>query len=218
MRQQIIDGLVFAVSAAHRKLRTRTLNEIIEELLRMLQCLPVSLFSLAPNIKIGIESLLQRQHLDLKFFLDQQAQRALRGLRSRRIGIEVHHHILAEPPQQLGLQLGEGRPRTGNHVVKSGGIDRNAIHLPLNQNRVVKLLHPLLGHIEIEQHAALGIDRCLRRIQIFRPRLFIRRQRAPGKRNHLPRLARDRKHHAVAELGVHGSKSDLRRRTSDLSP
>ncbi len=128
----------------------------------MLQRLSVGFPAFPADVKIGIEALFKRQHLNLKFFFDQQAQSTFGRFRSRCIGIEVHHRILAEAPEQLGLQLGEGCAGAGNHVVKSGGKDRDAVHLPFDQNRVVKLLHPLFGEIQIEQHLPLRIDRRLR--------------------------------------------------------
>ena len=96
MGQQVVHGLHLALGAAHGELRAGALDQVIEIFLRMLQRFAVGVFALAADVEIGIESLLQGQHFDLKFFFDQQAQRAFGGLGPRGIGIEVHDHILAE--------------------------------------------------------------------------------------------------------------------------
>ena len=70
----------------------------------MAQGLAVSVFALAADVEIGIEALLEREHLDLKFFFDEQAQRALGGFGSGGVGIEVDDDVLAEAAEQLGLQ------------------------------------------------------------------------------------------------------------------
>ena len=137
---------------------TGALDQIIEIFLRMPQGLAVSVFALAANVEIGIEALLEREHFDLKFFLDQQAQSALRGFGSRRIGIEIDHDILAEASEQLGLDLGKGRAGAGDDVVKSGSVDGDAIHLAFDQDRVIQLANRFFGLVKIEEHAALGID------------------------------------------------------------
>ena len=69
-----------------------------------MQRLAVSVFAFAADEEVGIEALLERQHFDLEFFFDQQAQGALGGFGAGGVGIEVDDHILAEAAEQLGLQ------------------------------------------------------------------------------------------------------------------
>src|SRR5436305_10713422 len=123
-------------------MRTGPFNQILEVLLRILERRAVSFFPFATNVEIGIESLLKRQHLNLKLFFDQQAQSSLGCLGACRIRIEVHYGILTEASEQLSLQFGKRGARTGNHVMKSGGIDGNAIHLALDKDRVIEFLDP----------------------------------------------------------------------------
>ena len=87
----------------------RPVDQIVEIFLRATQCLAVGVLPHAPDEEIGIKSLFQREHLDLKFFFHQQAQRALGGLSPSRIRIEVDDDVLAESPEQFRLDLGERR-------------------------------------------------------------------------------------------------------------
>ena len=188
VRQEIVHGFDLAFSAAHGELRAGALDEVIEIFLRSLQRRGVGVFAFAADVEVGIESLLEGEHLDLKFLFHQQAESALGGLGSGRVGIEVHDYVLAETAEQLGLQLGEGGAGTGDHVVKSGGVDGDAIHLAFDQDRVVEFRDPFFGQVEIEQHLALGIDRRLGRVQIFRAGFFVGGESASGEGDDFSRL------------------------------
>src|SRR5208282_5105179 len=83
-------------------------------------------------------------------------------------------------------------------------IHRDAIHLPLDQDGVFQFANRFLRVIQIEQHARLRVNRSLRRIQILRPCLLIRRKRAPGERNHLALFITDGEHYTIAEFGING--------------
>jgi hypothetical protein len=87
--------------------------------------------------------------------------------------------------------------------VESGGEDGDAIHLAFDQDGVVEFLDPFLGKIEIEQDLALGVDRGLGGVEIFRSGFFIGREGAPGEGDDFASVARDREHNPVAEFGVH---------------
>ena len=178
--QQIVQGLHLALGAAHGELRAGALDQVVEIFLRVLERFAVGVFAFAADVEVGIESLLEGEHFDGEFFFDQQAEGAFGGFRSGGVGIEIHDNVLAEAAEQLGLQLGEGGAGTGDHVVKSGGVDGDAIHLAFDEDGVVELLDPFLGEVEIEEHLALGIDRGLGRVQIFGPGFFVGGQRASG--------------------------------------
>ena len=136
-------------------MRSRAVDQIVEILLRTAQRLAVSLFALAADIEIGIEALLQRQNFNLEFFFDQQAQRALGGFGAGGIGIKVHHDILAEAAQQFRLHLGKGRAGAGDDVVKSGGVNGNAIHLAFDQNGVIEFADSFFRLVKIEENSRL---------------------------------------------------------------
>ncbi len=159
VRQEIIQRLHFALGRACREKRARAFYEVVEIFLRMAKGVCVSLHALATDVEVGIEAALQRENFDLEIFADQQCQRTLGSRRARCIRIEVNNNVLAEAAQQLGLNLGECRAGAGDHVVESGVVDRDAIHLALDQDGVVEFADRLFGFIEIEQHARLGVDR-----------------------------------------------------------
>ena len=204
VRQQIVHRFLLAVSAAHGELRAGALDQVVEIFLRVAQGFAVGVFAFAADVEVGIESLFESEDLDLKLFFDQQADGALSGFGSGGVGIEVHDDVLTEAAEQLGLQLGESGAGAGDDVMKSGGEDGNAIHLAFDQDGVVELLHPFFREVEIEENLALGIDRGLGRIQIFRSGLFVGGQGASGEGDDFSRFARDGEHDAVAEFGVHG--------------
>src|SRR6478672_3572711 len=84
------------------------------------------------------------------------------------------------------------------------GKSRNADHLPLDQDGVVQFADRLFRLVEIEQHPRLGVNRSLRRIQIFGSSLLISRKSAPSEGDDAPGLVGDGKRDPVAKLGVHG--------------
>ena len=94
--EQVIHGFDFSFGAARGELRARAFDQVVEISLRVAQRFAVGVFSFATDVEVGIESLLEGEYLDLKFFFDQQTQGALGGLGARRIGIEVHYDVLAE--------------------------------------------------------------------------------------------------------------------------
>ncbi len=101
--------------------------------------------------------------------------------------------------------------------MKPGGRNRNTIHLPLHQNGIFELSDRLFSVIEIEQHPRLRIDRRLRRIQVFRPRLFIGSESASRESDDFALIVSDREHHAIAEFGVNsGRRFGLRAASGDL--
>ena len=51
----------------------------------------------------GIKTLFEGKHPDFKFFLHEQAEGTLGRFCAGGVGIEIDDHILAEAPEQLGL-------------------------------------------------------------------------------------------------------------------
>ena len=86
--------------------------------------------------------------------------------------------------------------------MKSGGVHGDAIHLAFDQDGVVQFADGFAGAVEIEQHARLGVDGGLRRVQIFRAGFVVGGQRASGEGDDFAGLAGDGKHDAVAEARV----------------
>ncbi len=134
--QEMIHRLLFALGTAHGKLGAGAFDQVVEIFLRGLQRGGVGVFAFAADVEIGIETLLEGKHSNVKFFLHEETQRALRGLCSGCIRIEVDDNVLGESSQEFCLQLRERSPGTGDHIVKSGGIDGNAIHLAFDQDGV----------------------------------------------------------------------------------
>ena len=154
----------------------RTFDEVVEIFLRMLQGFIVSNLAFAPDVEVRIESAVQRQHFDLEILADQQRQGAFGRSRTCRVGIEVHDNVLAEASQQPCLQLRERRSRTGDHVVITRCVDGDAIHLAFDQDRVFEFADRLFRFVQVEQHARLGVDRRLRRVQILGTGLLVGRR------------------------------------------
>src|SRR4029077_6324927 len=98
----------------------------------------------------------------------------------------------------------EGRSRAGQDVLKTRREDRDAIHLPLDQDGVIQLADGFFGMVEVEEESRIGVDRGFRRVQIFWSGLLIGGERSPRKGDNAAGLVRDRKHDSVAEFGVEG--------------
>src|SRR5262245_14555924 len=105
MRQQIIDRLHLALCRFSWKLCTRTLDQVIEIALRVLERLRIRFFAFSAYEQVRIESGFKGQNADVEVFFDQQAQRALRGAGASIVGIEIDDDIFAETSQQFGLQV-----------------------------------------------------------------------------------------------------------------
>src|SRR5262249_22075661 len=137
-----------------------------------------------------------------ELFFDKQAECALSSLGTGSVGIKVHNYVLGIASQQTGLEFCERSAGTGDNVVKSGGVNGNAVHLSLDEDCVIELADSFLGEIEIKKDARLGIDGCLWRIQVLRTGFFVSGKRTPRKRDDLAGLVGNGKDHTVAEFGV----------------
>ena len=182
--------MCFALGAADGELGAGALDQVVEIFLRVAQSVAVSVFAFAADVEIGIESLLEGEDFDLEFFFDQQAQGTFGGFGAGGVGVEVDDDVLAEAPEQLGLQFGEGGAGTGNHIVESGGEDGDAIHLAFDEDGVIEFLDPLLGEVEIEQDSAFRVDRRLGGVQIFGSGFFVGGESASGEGDDFARFAR----------------------------
>src|SRR5439155_23572110 len=112
VRKQVIHRLHLALLAACRKLRTGTLDQVVEISLRMLQGIAVSLLYFAPNKQVGVETIFECKDVDREFLFHQNTQGALSGSGAGSIRVEIHNHVLAEAAEQPGLRVGERCSRT----------------------------------------------------------------------------------------------------------
>src|SRR6185437_6514732 len=120
------------------------------------------------------------------------------------VGIEIYYDVFAEASQEPGLQFGEGGAGAGDYVLKSGGVNGDAIHLAFDKDGVVELANGFLSVVEVEEHAGLGVDGGFGRVQVFRTGLFVGGEGASGEGDDLTAFVGDGEHYAVAEFGVHG--------------
>ena len=79
--------------------------------------------------------------------------------------------FLLKRPSSRACSSVNAVPELAMTLCKPGGIHGDAVHLALDQDGVVELADRLLRLVEIEQHARLGIDRRLRRVEILRARI-----------------------------------------------
>src|SRR5438094_536049 len=63
--------------------------------------------------------------------------------------------------------------------------------------------------IEIEENFGFRVDGCFGRVEIFWPGFFVSRKCPPGESDDFSGLAGNRKHHPVAELGVHVNRRTI---------
>ena len=59
----------------------------------------------------------------------------------------------AEAAEQFCLDFSESGARTGNHVVKAGIVNRNAVHLAFHQDCIIELPNGLLGEMQVKEYA-----------------------------------------------------------------
>src|SRR5579872_6713141 len=107
VRDQVVHRLHFSLCITQWKMNSCAIDQVIKIFLRTAQRRAVRISSLATDVEIRIESLVQGKYFDVESLFHQQTQSTLRRFCASRIGIEVDHNILAESTKQLRLNLGE---------------------------------------------------------------------------------------------------------------
>ncbi len=103
VRQQPVDGFHFRIGRARREERARALQQIVGVRQRVAQRFGVGVFSLAADIKVGIEAAVEVDDADAEIFFEQQRERAFGGGGAGGIGVEVDDDVLAEASEQADL-------------------------------------------------------------------------------------------------------------------
>ena len=131
--------------------------------------------------------------------LQQNRKRTFGGRLARRVGIVVHNNAAREAAEQLHLRFREARTAARHDVADPRPRHRDRIHVTLDENRRICRANGFLGTIQVIKHAALDVDRRLRRVQILGQ---IVPQGAPAESDHFAGLIGDREDNAPAETVV----------------
>jgi hypothetical protein len=120
------------------------------------------------------------------------------------VAVQAHHRLAAGAPQQLQLILGDRRAQRGDTMFQPGPRQRDDVQITLRHDQAANVLLGIgrrLARLGIAvEDRALVEDRRLRRVEIFRPRLF--GQRPSAKRHQPPARIMDGEHDAVAETVI----------------
>ena len=173
------------------------------------QGLRIGLHAPLANEAVGVQTAVKGDDLDGETLLGQQRDRLLRRIAAGGVGIEVHHHLRGVTLEDRYLLLSKGRAAGGDYVVNAAQVDRDAVHLALDEQGKLMLADGGLGLVQVEEHQALGIKRRLRRVDVLRARLLTRLQRPCRKGDHAAALVGDGKHHALAEAIVDVSQRPI---------
>ncbi len=132
----------------------------------------------------GSSPALEGDDPDLKILFGEQGNRLFRGVCARSVRVEVDEKLLGVAAEQPDLHLGKGRSAGRQHIVKSGHVGRDAVHLPFHQQGKLPFPDRLPRLIEIEQHLALGVEGGLGRVHVLRPGFLVAIECSRGKGNH----------------------------------
>jgi hypothetical protein len=78
------------------------------------------------------------------------------------IRIVIHDNAVRETAQQFDLRLGQARPAAGDDICMSRARHGDRVHIAFDEYREIVLPEAFLGAIEMVEHVALRVDRCLR--------------------------------------------------------
>ena len=165
--------------------------------LRPLQFRQVGVASVLLHEGVGVVAARQPHHVDVEPGLDQQLARSLGGVLAGRVGVEVDDHLGHEAVQHLRLLGGERGAAGGDHRQSAGLIQLREVEVALDHDRELGLAQIALGQVQAVEHAALGVDRRLGRVQVLRD--LVRLERAPAEGDDRSGVAGDRHHQPVAE-------------------
>ncbi len=137
-----------------------------------------------------------------KSFFGEHDDGFFRGVGSGGIGVEVDDNFGGEALEEVDLVLGEGSAAGGEHVLNSGEVDGDAVHLAFDEDDEVELPDGLLCLVEIEEDLALGIEGRLRRVHVLGAGLVAGIECAGGEGDNAARLIGDGEGDALAETRV----------------
>ena len=152
-------------------------------------------------IRIGILSIGQQHYFYIKPFFQEHVYTSQCRVDTGCITIIKHSDVVGETLYQFYLWLSQGGASACHHILNTGLIHGDNVHLPFHQIAQVLASDLLLGLEEPEEFVGLGIDDGVGRIDIF-PHVVFLLHDTPRKRHCLARDAKDRKHHAVAKTVV----------------
>ena len=178
------------------------LNQVIGLPSRAEHCLGVGFDPALANEPVGVEAALERDELEVEALFGQQGDGLFGCVGSGGVGVEVDHDVGGVALQNRHLLLGKGSSAGGNHVLDPAKKERDAVHLPFDEQRVASLPNGCLRLVEIEEDLALGVERRLRRVDVLGSGLVSRVEGASGERDDAAAFIGNGKHDALAEAVV----------------
>ncbi len=103
---------------------------------------------------------------------EQMIQRTNGGILPGFVGIETQHHFIHVAFDNARMLVGERRALRRNDVLHASHEARDQIKLPFANDGEPGVENRALGFVEAEENLALGENRRLRRVDVFR-RLFV---------------------------------------------
>ena len=202
VRQQEVHRLHLLLGAGAGEGQPRPLDQVVGLPPRAAQRRRVSLHAPLANIAVRVEAAVQGDNLDVEALLGEQGDGFLGGIQAGGVGIEVDHHLRGVPLENRHLLLGECGSTGRDHILYPAQIDRDAVHLPLHQQRKLHLANRGARLVQIEEDQALGVERRLRRVDVLCAGFVACLQRPRGEGDHAPALVADGVGHPLAETVV----------------
>ena len=201
--QEEVEGLGFGFGIARGKELAGALDEVILILGRGAESFSVGAGAALADVAVGIEAAFEGEHADFEAFFGEQGDGFFGGVGAGGVGIEVDD------------DAGGVAARAGATCASVKAVPLVAMTLgmparktemqsiwPSTRMAPPSLADGLAGLIEIEEDVALGVERRLRRVEIFGAGFFAGFERARGEGDHAAAFVRDGEHDALAEARV----------------
>ena len=198
---------LFAIGALLGRFQRRTLDLALEQHLherpRLFERGAQRFRALRTQHVVGILPARQEgkaQRLARPDMRQREVDAAIGGAQAGLVAVEAEDRLWRDPPDHRKLLFRQRCAERRNDMGKPRPVQCDGIDIALDHEQRAGIVRRLAGPVEVVERRSLVKDRCFRRIQILRLRIF--RERAATERDHPALRIRDREHHAIPEAIV----------------
>ena len=143
-------------------------DEVVDVGRRFFQNFEVGVFALLADEFVGVGFARKRENADLEILFEEKRDGALGCGLAGVVGVVVDDDAAREAGEEFDLRLGKAGAAAGHYVADPGASDRDRVHVAFDENGKIGTAQRLFGAVEVVEDVALRIDRCFRRVEVFR--------------------------------------------------